>query len=55
MASTESLEKQPCAPQTLYEMTQAPGAMPLIRPRSMPSGSAVTPGSPAAVLEVWVP
>ena len=36
-AAAESESKQPSMPQTLYTDTQAPGAMPLIGPRSTPN------------------
>ena len=39
-AATESELKQPCSRQTLYTITQAPGAMPLTGPRSTPKASA---------------
>jgi hypothetical protein len=54
-AAAESDEKQPCSPQTLYTATWAPGAMPWMAPRSIPSGFAWATGPPAAVVEVWVP
>ena len=42
-------------PQTLYTDTQAPGATPLIGPRSTPNTSADSSTLPAAVLPVCVP
>ena len=54
-AATESDGKQPCSRQTRYMITCAPGAMPLIGPRSIPKIGALETGSPAAVEAVCVP
>src|SRR5262249_308405 len=55
IAAAESESKQPSAPHTLYDAIHAPGATPEMMPRSIPSGFACTPESPAAVVEVCVP
>ena len=55
IAATESDGKQPCSRQMRYMITWAPGAMPLIGPRSIPKIGALATGSPAAVEAVWVP
>ena len=54
-AAEESEGKQPASPQTLYPMTHAPGATPLMRPRSTPKTGVLSTMLPAAVLVVCVP
>src|SRR6478735_6021352 len=52
-ARVESELKQPAGPQTLYSITQAPGAMPASGPRSTPKTGAEATGLPAEVEVVW--
>ena len=54
-AAAESEGKQPSSPQTLYSITHAPGATPLIGPRSTPKIGALSTMLPAAVVVVCVP
>src|SRR5215217_7650177 len=54
-AAAESEEKQPWMPQTLYSMSQAPGARPWIGGSSAPSTDTSSTMSPAEVDEVCVP
>src|SRR5690242_2822249 len=54
-AAATSDAKQAPLSQTLYTASQAPGATPVTVPRGMPSGLAVAPDEPTAVVAVCVP
>ena len=54
-AAAESDEKQPWMPQTLYDITHAPGAMPWIGGFGEPSTETLLTMLPADVVVVWVP